>query len=75
MFRNLLFASVALMLSGPGYAEEGIDDASVPGSASLSAANNVKKLAGCFAVTYEFAEVGTTISSTSTAWTSPSRSG
>jgi hypothetical protein len=58
MFRNLLFTSVALMLSGPVYAEEGIDDTSAPGSASLAAADNVRKLAGCFAVTYEFAEDG-----------------
>jgi len=58
MFRSLLFTSVALMLSGPVYAEESIEDASVPGSASLPAADNVRKLAGCFAVTYQFAEDG-----------------
>jgi hypothetical protein len=51
MFRNLLFTSVALMLSGPVYAQQSIDDASVPGSAPLAAADNVTKLAGCFAVT------------------------
>jgi hypothetical protein len=58
MFRSLLFTSLASMLSGSVYAEEVIDDASVPGSASLSAADNVRKLAGCFAVTYQFAEDG-----------------
>ena len=58
MFRKLLFTSVAMMLSGPVYAEEDIDDPSVPGRASLTAAGNVRKLAGCFAVTYQFAEDG-----------------
>jgi hypothetical protein len=53
MFRKLLL-TVAMMLSGPVHA----DDASVPGSASLTAAENVRKLAGCFAVTYRFAEDG-----------------
>lgn len=59
MLRRLLFASMALALGGAAHAQQDGGAGAAAEGVPPEAARHVENLAGCFAVTYRFAEDGT----------------